>query len=310
MYPKTYIEIIYEICSKYNICVESISDTTVLKLTLNNIIHYIWSRRFDINTSVSARLADNKFETYRVLETNNIPVVKCAKITRLFTEEYKDSGETNFSICNNMLLKYGSIVIKPNSSYEGYDVYKCTSTKRIEEILNILYNKYKYIVISPFINIKSEYRAIYFNGEILLIYEKQLPYVISDGKTSLIELLIKKDYCSYIKMFSDDELCKVYHKGKRINLNWKFNLSQGSYCSIIDEQQSLYNKLNSLAISAANAINITFASVDIVIDTDGKLRILEINSGVAMDQFIMKVNGGRKIATSIYEKVIKHMFYL
>ena len=29
-----------------------------------------------------------------------------------------------------------------------------------------------------------------------------------------------------------------------------------------------------------------------------------------MDQFIMKVNGGRKIATSIYEKVIKHMFYL
>ena len=64
-------------------------------------------------------------------------IKKIDKIDKKLSTINDSLKETNFSICNNMLLKYGSIVIKPNSSYEGYDVYKCTSTKHIEEILNI-----------------------------------------------------------------------------------------------------------------------------------------------------------------------------
>lgn len=309
MYPKTYTEIIYKICQKHNISIESIDDTSILKLTHNNSTHYIWSRRFDINSAISAKIADNKFETYKVLDLYSIPVVECIKINRLFTDEYNNSSYSNFYICNEMLNKHTAIVIKPNCSYEGYGVFKCISKKQIEEALVTLYYKYKYIVVSPFINIESEYRAIFFKGEILLVYRKELPCIISDGERPLIALLTKKEYRPYIKIFSENELNTIYRKGDKIYLNWKFNLSQGALCSIVNEK-NLYNKISSLAISAANAIGIDFASVDIIIDVDGKMQILETNSGVAMDQFIHKATNGREIAASIYEKVIVRMFNL
>lgn len=310
MYPKAYIEIIYEICKNHNIFIEAIDNTSILKLSYNNSTHYIWSRRFDVNSAISAKIADNKFETYKVLDSHCIPVAECIKMTRLFTTEYNSSLYSNFCVCKEMLDKHTAVVIKPNSSYEGYGVFKCTSEKQIEEALITLYSKYKYIVVSPFINVKSEYRAIFFKGEILLIYKKELPFIIADEEMSLLELLLNQtEYRSYIRTIQDEELNKIYSKGEKIYLNWKFNLSQGAFCSLVDEE-NLYNKLSSLAISAANLIGITFASVDIIIDGDGKMQILEINSGVAMDQFIQKTTNGRKIATSIYEKVIKNMFSL
>ena len=309
MYHKTYTEIIFEICQKHNISIEPIYDTSILKLTYNDSTRYIWSRRFDINSAISAKIADNKFETYKVLDSYSIPVVECIKINRLFTNEYDNSSYSNFYICNEMLNKHTAIVIKPNCSYEGYDVFKCISKKQIEEVIATLYYKYKYIVVSPFINIKSEYRAIFFKGEILLVYWKELPFIISDGEKPLIELLTEKEFRPYIKMFSESELNTIYRKGHKIYLNWKFNLSQGARCSMVNER-NLYNKISSLAISAAKAIGINFASVDIIIDVNEKMQILEINAGVAMDQFIHKATNGRIIAASIYEKVIMHMFNL
>ena len=60
--------------------------------------------------------------------------------------------------------------------------------------------------------------------------------------------------------------------------------------------------------------NMTFDS-EIVIEENipykegnGNLSILEINAGVAMDQFIQQIPMGRHIATEIYEKAILSMF--
>lgn len=310
MYPKAYLEIIYEICQKYNISIERINKTTILKLIYNDSTHFIWSRRFDINSAIASKIADNKYETCEVLESYNIPVVKCRKITRPFTTEDDNSQSSNFCICKELLDEHGAVVIKPNDSYEGNGVYKCFTEKQIEEALINLYAKYKYLVVSPLIDVRSEYRAIFLNGEILLVYKKELPFIISDGEKTLIELLLEKEeYIPYIRIFQEKELKKIYDKGKKIFLNWKFNLSQGALCKIIDEK-NLYNMLSSLAISAANAIGITFASVDIIVDNKEQMQILEINSGVAMDQFIQKATNGRKIASSIYEKAIKQMFNL
>ena len=308
MYPKAYLDIIYEICQKYNISIKQINLTSILELNYNKSTHFIWSRRFDLNSAISAKIADNKHDTIKVLESHNIPVVSCKKITRPYTIEYADSMSSNYCICKELLDKHGAVVIKPNNSYEGNGVYKCINGKQIEEALTNLYAKYKYLIVSPYKNIKSEYRTIFLKGEVLLVYKKELPYIVSDGKKPLIELLLQKEeYFSFISSFKEKELKQVYEKGEKIYLNWKFNLSQGALCSIVYEK-SLYNKLSSLAIAASNAIGIAFASVDIIIDENDQMRILEINSGVAMDQFIQKETSGRQIAASIYEKAIKYMF--
>ena len=63
-----------------------------------------------------------------------------------------------------------------------------------------------------------------------------------------------------------------------------------------------------MAYNAAKAINISFASIDILKDEQGQLQVLEINAGVAMDQFIQKYPDGENIAFSIYEKALLAMF--
>lgn len=308
MYPKTYLEIIYQICNKKSISIQAIENTEILCLSKQENTRYIWSRRFDLNSSIATRIADNKFATYATLNNFGIPVIKCTRLSRIDSEEYYMQIKSNFSICNELLTDFEMIIIKPNNSYEGQDVFKCNSSKDIEKTLYYLTGKYKYIVVSPYINSVAEYRAIYLDGEILFAYKKTHPFIVADGNSSVIQLLIaQKIDISILDDSIIKQLYTVFPKGYHIQLTWKYNLSQGSNCVPIQDT-SLYNNICNIAVSAARAINISFASVDILEDTKGNLQVLEINAGVAMDQFIQKYPDGREIAFSIYEKAINKMF--
>lgn len=308
MYPKEYLKIINEICNKHSIHIKQFPGTSILKLSNKQIQHYIWSRRFDLNTSLSARIADHKYETFVVLSSSGIPVVECYKLNRPDMEEHNLSKKNNTDICKMLLETQHAIVIKPNNCYEGTDVFKCENMKEVEEVFHLIGYKYKFLVASPFINSVAEYRCFYLNSEILLIYKKKLPYVTSDGHSTLIELLTKEKY-DLRKLPSSliPKLYDVYEQDTKIYLNWKYNLSQGSFCSIIPHS-TLYDNLTHIACQAAEAIGISFATIDLLEDTQGVLKVLEINAGVAMDQFIKQMPDGREIATSIYEKAILSMF--
>lgn len=308
MYPKDYLEIIYEICKRHSICINSFENTSILCLSRNKEQHFIWSRRFDINSAIAARLADNKYETYKVLQSSNIPVVECYKLARIGTEEYERNHNGNLCVCQKLLNQYGAIVIKPNNSYEGKNVYLCSNVKEAEEALQSIYANNKFIALTPYINAVNEYRAIFLNGTILLVYKKKLPYIIADGKSTLLELLIKQSYdFKMINLQLYEKLNVIYPSGEKIILNWKFNLTQGASCQIIEESD-LYSKICNLAVKSSDAIGISFATVDIIEEPNGDLTVLEINSGVAMDRFIQQVPSGRDIASKIYEKAILSMF--
>ena len=123
MYPKDYLQIIYKICEKHNISIREFNNTSVLRLIYNNEQHFIWSRRFDLNSAISSRLADNKYEMFKVLYSCGIPVVSCDKLFRVGTEEYTNNYDSNFHICEKFLKQHKTIVIKPNNSYEGKNVF-------------------------------------------------------------------------------------------------------------------------------------------------------------------------------------------
>lgn len=310
MYPKDYLEIINEICKKHSISITSFENTSVLRLSYQKEQHFIWSRRFDLNSAIASRLADNKYETSIVLQSCNIPVVECYKLSRIGTEEYENNPDSNLCVCRKLLEQYGTIVIKPNNSYEGKNVYRCSTMKEVEKALQSIYSSYKFIVATPYINAVNEYRTFILNGTILLIYKKKLPHIIADGKSTLMELLVGQSYdFEMINHQLYKELNFIPPAGQKIILNWKFNLTQGASCQII-EKSDLYSKLCNLAIKSANAIGISFATIDIIEEENGNLSVLEINSGVAMDQFIQQVPSGKNIATNIYEKAILSMFHI
>lgn len=308
MYPKDYLEIINDICIKNSIQIKTYCDTSILCLIKEGIRHYIWSRRFDLNSSISTRIADNKYETYQILREANIPIVTHQKIYRVDTENYNTHSISNLEICIDFLKKHSTIILKPNNSYEGNDVYKCSSIKEIEQVLFQIGNKYKFLVVTPYVSAIAEYRCFYLQGQILLIYRKNLPYIIADGKSTLLELLTKKQHnTKHVSSQVVKNLNKIYPENEKVYLNWKFNLSQGSFYSTVSDAK-LCSKLKKIASNAASAINITFATVDILEDTQGNLQVLEINAGVAMDQFIQQHPNGRDIAYSIYEQAILSMF--
>lgn len=308
MYPNTYDKILFEICKKNQIKIEKFKNESLYKLTKNDSVHFIWSRRFDLNTTLSCRIADNKYTTYLVLNSSGIPTVPCIKIPRIDTEDYLELESSISEICYNLLSEVGTIVIKPNNSYEGTDVFKCKNLKEVESVLFQIEKKYKYLVISPYIDAIAEYRLFFLDNQILYAYKKERRYIICDGVSTVAELLISnKIDLSTITSDLYLQFNKIYPQNHKLQLNWKFNLSQGAKCIPI-EDTSLYKELTQIAISAANTINIRFATIDILVDKYNNKQVLEINAGVAMDQFIIQDPNGIQIATSIYEKAILSMF--
>lgn len=308
MYPDTYDKILYKICKKHQIKIEKFENESIYKLTKSNSVHFVWSRRFDLNTTVSCRIADNKYATYLTLSSSGIPTVPCIKIPRIDTEEYFRLETSISEICSKLLNDFGTIVIKPNNSYEGTDVYKCNNLKDIEKIFFQIERKYKYLVISPYIDAKAEYRLFFLDNQILYAYKKERQYIICDGISSVGDLLISnKINVSTIMPDIYSQFNKIYPNNHKLELNWKFNLSQGAKCIPI-EDTNLHKELTNIAIAAANAINIRFATIDILVDEYNNKQVLEINAGVAMDQFIIQNPKGIQIATSIYEKALISMF--
>lgn len=308
MYPNTYEKIIYNLCKKHKISIQKMGDESIYKLIKDNSIHFIWSRRFDINTTLACRIADNKYATYLVLNSSGIPTVPCIKIPRIDTEDYSRLETSISEICYEALDKFKSIVIKPNNSYEGTDVYKCDNLKDVEKTLFQIEKKYKYLIISPYIDATAEYRLFFLDNQILYAYKKVRKYIICDGISTVGELLINNNInISTIMPDICTQFDKIYPKDYKLQLNWKFNLSQGANCMSIDDA-NLYEELVKIAISSANAINIRFATIDVLVDKYNKKYVLEINAGVAMDQFIIKNPNGLETATSIYEQALISMF--
>lgn len=308
MYPNTYDKILYKLCEKHQINIEKIENESIYKLTKGNSVHFIWSRRFDINTTLSCRIADNKHATYLVLNSLDIPIIPCIKIPRIDTEDYSKLETSIFEICYKLLKQFQTIVIKPNNSYEGTDVYKCASLKDVERVLFQIARKYKYLVISPYIDAIAEYRLFFLDNQILYAYKKVREYLVCDGISTVGQLLVSnKINASTVMSDIYSQSDKIYPNGHRLQLNWKFNLSQGAKCMSIDDT-NFYEELKNIAISAANAINIRFATVDILVDKNNNKQVLEINAGVAMDQFIIQNPKGIEIATSIYEQALISMF--
>jgi glutathione synthase/RimK-type ligase-like ATP-grasp enzyme len=77
-----------------------------------------------------------------------------------------------------------------------------------------------------------------------------------------------------------DDVPRVVYSKQR-GSDWRHNLDAGAKPVLLDDGD-VHTCCAKLAIDAANAIGIRFASIDVVC-VDGSWRVLEINSGVMME---------------------------
>ncbi len=303
--------IIRELCHEMGIEVEKLSYGWLLQLSKDGKVRHITRNHFDNNPQASSEIADDKYATYEVLKSQNVPIVEHTMIFNPATRTKYIPEEGMWNTIVSEFLRYEKLVVKSNDGCMGKDVELCQNIREIEiAIQKLFHQKEDSITICPYYDIKTEYRTFYLNGEVLLIYGKTKPFVIGDGKSTLEEL-VEALHLPDKKVIRDNlsllDLNAVPKQGEKVDISWKYNLSGGATAQVLDKGE-LYQRIESLVIKAGRAMNMNFATIDVIQTVDDDLYVLEVNSGVCATIFAETVEGGYEMIKNVYRKALESLF--
>ena len=297
-------KIINEICAEEDITIKTVSFGYITELQKGCQKRRMVGNSLEINSANSYKIASDKYATYEMLKSYEIPTIKHYMIFNPKTRSDFSNNEIE-KACKIFEENNKNIILKSNDSSEGRYVFKIQDEKELEKtILKLFEEKKDTLSICPFYDIDYEYRAVYLDGQVLFIYQKEKPYIIGNGVDSIHNLILKSDIQD---VYDDLDLNYVPSKDEKIEVSWKHNLSRGAIPKPIKDI-NLKNKIEQLAVEAAKSIGITFATVDIVHTSKNELLVMEINSSVCMDKFSEKYENGYEIAKDVFKKAISKMF--
>lgn len=302
--------IIQEVCAEQKIAVESLSYGWILQLSKDGKVRHITGYNFDLNLEAAGKIACDKYATYEVLNSQGIPAVKHTMIFNPATRSSYIGKDGIWKIIIAEFEKHGSLVIKPNYGCEGHDVSLCKSIAEVESAIEKIFRKRDSISICPYYDIRTEYRTFYLDGKVHLTYGKEKPFVEGDGLSTLGKLIAElelPDKSVVQDNLSNLDLDYVPNVGEKVNISWKHNLSGGAKPAILEDKK-LKQAVETLAVSAGKALNVRFATIDIIQTTANELLVLEVNSGIGATIFVQSVEGGYSIIKGIFGEAIKKMF--
>ncbi len=296
---KQFNKIIKQICQEKSIQYEELSDDWIIKLTKENRNKFIVGYKFDLNNQATSEICNDKFALYAVLKSEEIPVIE---YNILFKNE-EDKLEKYFYEYNQ------NVVLKPNNGTCGNNVLHICEYDKLKNEYNKLISKCYSVDICPFYEIESEYRVIYLPTK-QHIYKKVKPIITGDGVHSVKELLIEfnSEYFGDERNLKNENISADYIPkfGEKIEYEWRFNLSRGAKIADVDDEEKniLMNMINNII----KVINLKFVSIDIVKLTNNQYMVMEINSGVMMENLVKLQDDGIQIAKSVYGEAIDLMF--
>jgi glutathione synthase/RimK-type ligase-like ATP-grasp enzyme len=308
------VSLLREIAAEGGYSLASFSHNWILRLEKEGRSQHIFGYNFEINSATARMMAADKAATADLLSNAKVPNVEHKLFLHPKLATYVSSAG-NWDAMQAYAQKKGfPLVIKPNEGTGGEDIYKVDNPLELEQSVLALFESQRAISLSPFINIEQEYRVIVLDMENLLIYAKKRPQIVGDGQASVFELIeglhqesqLSQGQVSRIIDSYKGALRQVPEDGQELVVGWKHNLGEGSKPLIV-EDEALAAKLGKLAQSARKAINVRFASIDIV-EVAGKLSVLEINAGVMMEYFTEHFPDQRAKVKAIYAKAVAEMF--
>ena len=302
-----FLKIIKEICNELNIKYTFLSKDWVIMLEYKNKTRFLSGYKFDLNKHALGLILDDKYAMYDVLNYKYIPVIKHDIVYKYDNNNLYAKDCKGLEYAKKLFSKYQeNIVLKINNGTCGRDIYHVNNLDDLINKYNKLMIKYSSISICPFYDVINEYRAILVNGQIKLLYKKINPRVVGDSKKTIKELL-QEFNPEYFKDYNENNKNIILKQGEVFEYDWKFNLSRGSLSSldILESDKieiiNIINKINEF-------LDLKFVSVDIIKTVENKFYVMEINSGVMMENFINQHENGEKIAKEIYKEAILEMF--
>lgn len=302
------VKIIKEICAEKGILCESFSYDWILRLSKNGKTVHIYGYQFENNSATAQLICTDKCATSDLLLSRGIPVVPHHFF--ISPDDFQYIGVNgNWQGMLDLLHKYKRLICKPNEGTGGIDVFLVSTAAELEAASSRIFAHYKSMAISPFYEVEQEYRVILLNREVKLVYSKNIPMLIGDGRSNIRQLFLQSMQ-SHPQMllqceFDEAIMEKVLSPGEKIPLTWKHNLGQGATAQIINDK-ALLEKLSNLSVKAVEVVNANFASVDIII-SNGKYLVLEINSGIMMENLASLNEKNYQTAKNIYRQALEFL---
>lgn len=306
---KAFYRIMNEICEEREIKQKVISYGWITELRKENISKYVIGYQFELNSAISYNIAGDKFATYEVLKSNNVPTIEHRMIFNPQTRSRYYKNKFLHEAKELLKQNENKLVVKANDSCKGKDVYYCSTENEIEDVVKKLFDeKNDTLSACPYLEIDYEYRVIYLCGEILYIYKKKKPYVIGDGNSDLRKLINEKFEKLPVDLCKDLDFDYIPMKNEEVTVSWKHNLSSGAEPILVNESDEYLQKIKEIALNAGKAMNIKFASIDIALTNNKEILVMEVNGSVCMNKFAEIIPNGYEIAKNIYAKAIDKMF--
>ncbi len=314
------VTLLQEIAEEQGYTLTPFSQNWILRLEKDGQARHVFGFNFEINSAGAYMLAGDKAGISAVLTHNNIPCIE----HRLFLNPSRATYIPEEGHWQAMMAyaregqKPGEglrpLVAKPNEGTGGIGVVKVTTQAELEKAAQNIFQKGQSVSLSPYHEIINEYRLVMLDGECQLAYNKQRPQLQGDGTSNLRTLIERGLLTQQLTQAQaadameqhQGQLEHVRDAGEQIPVGWKHNLSGGASPEQL-QPSALLDTLLAIAQDAQRAINIRFASIDIV-EVDGALQVLEINSGIMMEHFARYLPENRATAKAIYARAIEKMF--
>jgi glutathione synthase/RimK-type ligase-like ATP-grasp enzyme len=242
-----------------------------------------------LNSAIAHRIANDKSATAEVLALSGVASIPHT----LFLNPRLNAHIPPRGSWDAMLKLLDEhprgLVLKPNEGTSGRSVFLATNRPALELAVEKIFASHLSLAISPYVEIEDEVRVVLIDDVPAVVYRKDRPSVTGDGKHSLLELALAATppdrrstvFPGLLADFGRADLDAIVPPGQRRLLNWRHNLDSGATPMLL-EQGEMRDACVELAVKAAQAIGIRFASVDVV-RTGGRWQVLEVNSGVMME---------------------------
>lgn len=310
------VHILRDICAECEIEIQTFSSDWIIRLSKAGRHQHIFGYDFPLNNAAAQMIAKDKAATAELLEANGVPCVRHHIFHGPQLEGYVPL-EGNWRAILELFARYQKdVVCKRNEGTGGSDVYRARTINELEVAAQRLFQKSRSICVSPYLPIDNEFRTVVLNGQAELVYAKKRPALWGDGASTIHQLALSllstcepADLRFTWPLLTDSDIDseKILGPGEPFYLNWKHNLGQGSQADLLTSNGEGTDQVTNLALSAAEAIDISFASIDIV-EVSGSLSVLEVNSGIMMESLARQ--HGHEHARRIYDKAVRLMFGL
>ncbi len=286
---RIFVEVLRKYCAEREIAIDVKSDGWLIVMQRGAKQRCAFGYDIGLNSAVAHRIANDKAATAEVLEMSGIACVPHTLFLSPEMNEYVSQPGSWEAMLRLLDANPQGIVVKPNEGTTGESVFLVKTKPALELAVSRIFASHLSLAMSPYLDIEDEVRVVLLDGDAIVVYGKNRPSIVGDGQRSLLELALAATPAArrstvlpgMIADLDKAELDLILPAGQRRVLNWRHNLDSGAHPTLLTDGK-VREACVEIAIRAAKAIDIRFASIDVV-QVDGAWQVLEINSGVMME---------------------------